>query len=144
MLALMALERHGLMPKVGPAIVTGTAGGVGSIAIALLSKAGWHVIAATGRPQEADYLKSFGAAEVVARAELASPAKPLAKLSASGATGLSSCRLMVRGRYVRTFAGPLGELALRMGAKQTIRITRQTTPRPSGSQNALYRRSDRN
>ncbi len=79
MLAVLALERHGLTPARGPAIVTGAAGGVGSVAIALLSKLGFQVIAATGRPQEADYLKSLGAAEILDRAELAGAPKPLAK-----------------------------------------------------------------
>jgi acrylyl-CoA reductase (NADPH) len=79
MLALMALERHGLTPPSGPAVVTGAAGGVGSVAIALLARAGWHVIASTGRPQEADYLKGLGAAEIIERAELSSPARPLGK-----------------------------------------------------------------
>lgn len=79
MLAVMALEHYGLTPERGPAIVTGAAGGVGSVAIALLAKAGWHVIASTGRMNEADYLKSLGAADVMDRAELSAPAKPLAK-----------------------------------------------------------------
>jgi acrylyl-CoA reductase (NADPH) len=79
MLAVLAIEKHGLTPDRGPAVVTGAAGGVGSVAIALLAKAGWHVVASTGRPEEADYLKGLGAAEIVERAELASPAKPLAK-----------------------------------------------------------------
>lgn len=79
MLAVMALERHGLTPASGPAVVTGAAGGVGSVAISLLAKLGWHVIASTGRPQEADYLKALGAAEIIDRAELSGPAKPLAK-----------------------------------------------------------------
>lgn len=79
MLAVMALERHGLDPSRGPAVVTGAAGGVGSVAIALLAKAGWQVIASTGRPQEADYLKGLGAADIIDRAELSQPAKPLAK-----------------------------------------------------------------
>ena len=79
MLSVMALERHGLRPSAGPAIVTGAAGGVGSVAIALLASAGWHVIASTGRLHEADYLKRLGAAEVIDRAELAKPARPLAK-----------------------------------------------------------------
>ena len=79
MLAVMALERFGLTPNDGPAIVTGAAGGVGSVAVALLKKAGWHVIASTGRPQEADYLKSLGAAEIIDRAELSAPGKPLGK-----------------------------------------------------------------
>ena len=77
MLALMALERHGARPEHGPALVTGASGGVGSVAIALLAKAGWHVIASTGRPQEASYLKELGAAEIIDRAELSGGGKPL-------------------------------------------------------------------
>ena len=79
MLAVMALEHHGLTPDRGAAIVTGAAGGVGSVAISLLAKAGWSVIASTGRMSEADYLKSLGASDVIDRAELSGPAKPLAK-----------------------------------------------------------------
>ena len=76
---MLALERHGLAPGRGPAIVTGAAGGVGSVAIALLSKLGWHVIASTGRVEEADYLKELGAAEIIDRAELSGPGRPLGK-----------------------------------------------------------------
>jgi acrylyl-CoA reductase (NADPH) len=79
MLAVMALERHGIKPAHGPAVVTGAAGGVGSVAIALLAKAGFHVIASTGRPQEADYLKGLGAAEIIDRAELSAQGRPLGK-----------------------------------------------------------------
>ncbi len=79
MLAVMALERHGLTPDRGPVIVTGAVGGVGSIAIAVLAKLGYRVTASTGRPQETDYLKALGAAEVIDRKELSAPAKPLAK-----------------------------------------------------------------
>jgi acrylyl-CoA reductase (NADPH) len=79
MLCLMALERHGLTPDRGAAIVTGAAGGVGSVAVALLAKTGWHVIASTGRTQEADYLKGLGAAEIIDRNELSGPARPLGK-----------------------------------------------------------------
>ena len=79
MLSLMALEAHGLRPEAGPAIVTGASGGVGSVAVALLAKAGWHVIASTGRDSEADYLRGLGAAEILDRAELSIPGKPLGK-----------------------------------------------------------------
>jgi acrylyl-CoA reductase (NADPH) len=79
MLSVLALEKHGLTPKHGPIVVTGAAGGVGSVAIAVLSKLGYHVIASTGRMSEAEYLKSLGAAEVIDRNELSGPAKPLAK-----------------------------------------------------------------
>ncbi|MGY2047214.1 acrylyl-CoA reductase (NADPH) [Methylobacterium sp. JK268] len=79
MLCLLALERHGLTPAHGPAVVTGAAGGVGSVAVALLAAAGWRVIAATGRAAEAAYLTDLGAAEILDRSELSQPAKPLAK-----------------------------------------------------------------
>ncbi|PJG50657.1 oxidoreductase [Bradyrhizobium forestalis] len=79
MLSVLALEKHGISPKSGPVVVTGAAGGVGSVATAVLSKLGYHVIASTGRAAEADYLKHLGAAEVIDRNELSAPAKPLAK-----------------------------------------------------------------
>lgn len=79
MLSVLALEKHGVSPKSGPVVVTGAAGGVGSVATAVLSKLGYHVIASTGRASEADYLKSLGAAEIMDRNELSAPAKPLAK-----------------------------------------------------------------
>jgi acrylyl-CoA reductase (NADPH) len=79
MLAVMALERHGVAPANGPVVVTGAAGGVGSVAIALLAKLGYAVIASTGRPQEADYLKRLGASEIIERAEISGPGRPLGK-----------------------------------------------------------------
>jgi acrylyl-CoA reductase (NADPH) len=79
MLAVLALEKHGLAPTHGPVVVTGAAGGVGSVATAVLSKLGYHVIASTGRMSEAPYLGDLGAAEVIDRNELSGPAKPLAK-----------------------------------------------------------------
>lgn len=79
MLALLALEKHGLCPADGAAIVTGASGGVGSVAVALLAQAGWRVIASTGRPHEAAYLAGLGAADVIERGELATPARALAK-----------------------------------------------------------------
>ncbi len=79
MLAVMALQRHGLTPDRGPVVVTGAVGGVGSVAVAVLAKLGFAVHAVTGRPQEADYLKSLGASEILPRAELSGAPKPLAK-----------------------------------------------------------------
>ena len=79
MLCVMALERHGITPDRGPMVVTGAAGGVGSVATALLARLGYHVVASTGRPQEADYLRSLGAAEIIDRAELSGPSRPLGK-----------------------------------------------------------------
>jgi acrylyl-CoA reductase (NADPH) len=79
MLAVMALERSGITPASGPIVVTGAAGGVGSVAIALLAKLGYAVVASTGRPDEAAYLKGLGATEVIERKELSGPPRALAK-----------------------------------------------------------------
>jgi len=75
----MALERHGVRPESGDILVTGASGGVGSVAIAVLAKLGYRVVASTGRPQEAAYLRGLGAADIIARDELSAPGKPLAK-----------------------------------------------------------------
>ena len=102
MLAVMALERHGLTPASGPVVVTGAAGGVGSVAIAILAERGFTVHAVTGRPQEADYLKSLGAADIIERKELAAPPKPMAKerwagaVDAVGSTTLANLLSMIR------------------------------------------------
>jgi acrylyl-CoA reductase (NADPH) len=79
MLCVLALERHGLAPGDGEVLVTGAGGGVGGVAIALLSKLGHRVVASTGRPAEAGYLAELGAAEVIDRATLSAPGKPLGK-----------------------------------------------------------------
>jgi len=102
MLAVMALEQHGLTPERGPIAVTGANGGVGSVAIAILAKRGFTVHAVTGRTQEADYLKGLGAAEIIPRQELTGPAKPLAKerwagaVDAVGSTTLANLLSMTR------------------------------------------------
>jgi len=102
MLAVMALERAGVAPARGPVIVTGASGGVGSVAIALLAKLGYSVIASTGRPEEAAYLKGLGAAEIIERQELTGPARPLAKerwvggIDSVGSTTLANLLSMTR------------------------------------------------
>jgi acrylyl-CoA reductase (NADPH) len=102
MLAVMALERYGLKPANGPVVVTGAAGGVGSVAVAILAKLGFQVTASTGRPEEADYLKGLGAAEIIERKELAGPVRPLAKerwaggVDAVGSTTLANVLSMIR------------------------------------------------
>ncbi|RIH82569.1 putative acrylyl-CoA reductase AcuI [Calidithermus terrae] len=85
MLCVMALEEHGVGPEGREVLVTGAAGGVGSIALAVLAKLGYRVVAATGRPQERPYLESLGAAEVLERAVLTAPAKPLESERFAGA-----------------------------------------------------------
>jgi len=79
MLCVLALEDHGIQPGSGEVLVTGATGGVGSVAIALLGKLGYQVVAATGKAAEADYLKALGASAIIDRAELASAGKPLQK-----------------------------------------------------------------
>lgn len=85
MLSVMALEAHGVTPDKGPILVTGAAGGVGSVAMALLSKLGYRVIASTGRAAEHDYLKGLGATEIIDRAELAGTPRALGKERWAGA-----------------------------------------------------------
>ena len=79
MLCVMALESHDITPNRGPIIVTGANGGVGSVAISLLSKLGYHVIASTGRMDEAEFLTGLGANEIIDRNELSEPGRPLGK-----------------------------------------------------------------
>lgn len=79
MLCVLALERHGVQPGDGEVLVTGATGGVGSVAIAVLGKLGYQVTAATGKPTEADYLRKLGASNVIDRAEMGAPGKPLQK-----------------------------------------------------------------
>jgi len=102
MLCVMALERQGVTPDQGPIIVTGAAGGVGSVAIAILARLGYEVLASTGRPEEADYLKGLGAADIVAREELSGKPRPLNKerfaggVDAVGSTTLANVLSMTR------------------------------------------------
>src|ERR1700758_3239133 len=104
MLAVLALEKYGLTPKDGPIVVTGAAGGVGSVATAVLSRLGYHVIASTGRMSEAEYLKGLGAAEVIDRSELSGPAKSLARerwaggIDSVGSTTLANLLSMTKYR----------------------------------------------
>jgi acrylyl-CoA reductase (NADPH) len=115
MLSVLALERQGLTPRHGPIVVTGAAGGVGSVAIAVLSKLGYHVIASTGRVSETDYLKGLGATEVIDRAELSGPAKPLAKerwaggIDSVGSTTLANVLSMTK------YAGAVAACGLAAG-----------------------------
>jgi acrylyl-CoA reductase (NADPH) len=85
MLCVLALEAHGITPALGPVLVTGAAGGVGSVAVAILTQLGYEVHASTGRPEEADYLHMLGATTIVPRDELSGPARPLGKMRWAGA-----------------------------------------------------------
>jgi acrylyl-CoA reductase (NADPH) len=118
MLAVLALEQHGVAPAHGAVVVTGAAGGVGSVAIAILSKLGYHVIASTGRMSEAGYLKDLGAAEVIDRNELSGPAKPLAKerwaggVDSVGSTTLANLLAMTKYRGAVAACGLAGGMDL--------------------------------
>jgi acrylyl-CoA reductase (NADPH) len=95
MLSVLALEHGGVTPDRGPVLVTGASGGVGSIAIALLSKLGYHVVASTGRPEGADYLKRLGAAEIIDRATLAAPGAPIGPERWAGAVDSAGGQTLV-------------------------------------------------
>ena len=118
MLAVLALERHDVMPAAGPVLVTGASGGLGSIAVALLSDLGYHVVASTGRPEQADYLTSLGAREIVDRAELSGPGKALAKerwiaaIDAVGGPTLANVLAMIRYGGAVAACGNAGGLEL--------------------------------
>jgi acrylyl-CoA reductase (NADPH) len=115
MLAVMALERHGIGPERGPVIVTGAAGGVGSVAISLLSQRGYHVIASTGRPEESDFLTGLGAAEVIARDELSGPAKPLAKERWAGGVDAVGSHTLANVLSMTSYGGAIAACGLAQG-----------------------------
>jgi acrylyl-CoA reductase (NADPH) len=118
MLAVIALERHGLTPDKGPLVVTGAAGGVGSVALTILAKLGFQVTASTGRPEEADYLKGLGASEIIERKELSGTPRPLGKerwaggVDSVGSTTLANVISMLRYRGAVAACGLAGGMDL--------------------------------
>jgi acrylyl-CoA reductase (NADPH) len=115
MLSLMALLRHGLTPDRGPVVVTGAAGGVGSVAVALLAKAGFEVVASTGRPQEADYLKRLGAAEILDRAELAAQGRALGRERWAGGIDTVGSRTLANLLSMMRYGGAVAACGLAGG-----------------------------
>ncbi|MBA4173379.1 MAG: oxidoreductase, partial [Hyphomicrobium sp.] len=115
MLCVLALEAHDVTPAKGPVLVTGAAGGVGSIAVSVLAKLGYHVIGSTGRPEEEGYLKSLGAAEVINRAELSSPGKPLAKERWAGAIDVAGSHTLVNAIAATRYGGCVASTGLAQG-----------------------------
>jgi len=114
-LAVLALERARLTPRRGPVLVTGAAGGVGSVAIALLAAAGWRVIAATGRTAEADYLSGLGAAEIIDRNELSAPGRPLGKERWAGAVDCVGSTTLVNALAQTSYRGAVAACGLAQG-----------------------------
>ena len=94
MLCVMALEEQGVTPDKGDIIVTGAAGGVGSVAISILSKLGYNIIAVTGRSEESDYVKSLGAREIMPRSELSEPGRALGKELWAGAVDVVGSHML--------------------------------------------------
>ncbi len=114
MLCVLALERHGVTPEHGEILVTGAAGGVGSVATVVLARLGYTVVAVSGRPEESEYIKSLGATEILDRAEFAAPGKPLGKERWAGAVdvvgshSLANVCATMRYRGVVTACGMAG------------------------------------
>jgi acrylyl-CoA reductase (NADPH) len=115
MLSVMALERHGITPDRGPVVVTGAAGGVGSVSVALLSRLGYHVIASTGRTAESGYLTDLGAADIIDRAELSSPAKPLGKERWAGGIDAVGSHTLANVLSMTSYGGAVAACGLAQG-----------------------------
>lgn len=114
MLSVLALEKNGVKPG-SDVLVTGAAGGVGSVAIAILAKLGYRVIASTGRTSEAEYLKGLGADEVIARNELSNPAKPLGKERWAGAVDAVGSHTLANVLSMTKYGGAVAACGLAQG-----------------------------
>ena len=115
MLCVMALQRHGLTPRDGDLLVTGASGGVGTVAIALLARLGFRVVASTGRLAEADFLKGLGAAEVVSRDEFSAPGKPLAKERFAGVVDAVGSHTLANACAATRYGGAVAACGLAQG-----------------------------
>ncbi|HEX5803094.1 MAG TPA: MDR family oxidoreductase [Azospira sp.] len=115
MLCVLALEKHGLTPADGEILVTGANGGVGSVAIAVLAKLGYRVVASTGRAAEAGHLKSLGAAEVIDRGELSAPGKPLGKERWAGVVDAVGSHTLANACATTKYRGAVAACGLAQG-----------------------------
>ncbi len=115
MLCVLALEKNGVTPAKGDVLVTGAAGGVGSVAVALLSKLGYRVIASTGRASEADYLKGLGAAEIIDRNELSAPGKPIGKERWAGVVDAVGSHTLANALSMTKYGGTVAACGLAQG-----------------------------
>ncbi|WP_028311974.1 MDR family oxidoreductase [Derxia gummosa] len=116
MLCVIALEKHGVTPDRGEVLVTGAAGGVGSVAVALLAKLGYEVVAVSGRPEEAEYLTGLGAKAVLPRAEFASPGKPLGRERWAGAVDVAGSHVLANVCAGMKYGGTVAACGLAAGA----------------------------
>lgn len=115
MLCVMALQKHGVVPDSGEVLVTGANGGVGSYAIAILAKLGYTVVAATGRVEEAEYLKALGASEIIDRHSLSEPGKPLAKERWAGVVDSVGSHTLVNACASTKYGGVVAACGLAQG-----------------------------
>ncbi len=115
MLCVLALEDAGVTPAKGPVVVTGAAGGVGSVAVALLAKLGYRVIASTGRPEEETYLKGLGAAEIIPRSELGGEPRPLSKERWAGAVDSVGSKTLANVIAATQYGGAVAACGLAQG-----------------------------
>ncbi|MDF2233592.1 oxidoreductase [Albimonas sp. CAU 1670] len=122
MLCVLALEKNGVTPASGPVLVTGAAGGVGSVAVALLAKLGHEVHAVTGRPEESDYLKALGASEILDRAEFAEKGRPLGKERWAAAVDVAGGQVLANVLSQIRYGGTVAAcgLAAGMGLPATV------------------------
>jgi len=116
MLCVLALEKHGIKPTDGEILVTGANGGVGSVAIMLLAKLGYTVIASTGRPEEAAHLKALGASDIIDRKELSEPGKPLGKERWAGVIDSVGSTTLANACATTKYAGEVAACGLAGGA----------------------------
>jgi acrylyl-CoA reductase (NADPH) len=122
MLCVLALEAHGVAPGRGPVLVTGAAGGVGSVAIALLARLGYSIAAVTGRAETADYLKSLGAAEILPRAEFSGPARPLGRERWAGAIDVAGSHTLANAISQMMYGGAVAACGLAQGMDLTTSV----------------------
>ena len=115
MLCVLALEKHDVTPDKGPVLVTGAAGGVGSIAVSVLAGLGYNVIGSTGRSEEQAYLKSLGCRDVVARTELSVPGKPLGRERWAGAIDVAGSHTLVNALAMTQYGGCVASTGLAQG-----------------------------
>lgn len=115
MLCVLALEKNGVTPEQGEILVTGAAGGVGSVAIALLAKLGFTVVASSGRPEEAEYLKSLGAREVIDRAQLSEKGRPLGKERWAGVVDAVGSHTLANACATTKYGGTVAACGLAQG-----------------------------
>lgn len=115
MLCVLALEKNGVTPSSGPVLVTGAAGGVGSVAIALLARLGFEVVASTGRAEEEAYLKSLGAASIIPRAELSGDVRPLGKERWAGVVDSVGSKTLANALGTTRYGGTVAACGLAAG-----------------------------